>query len=101
MQCLGERPISKVGESGMIPSANLEQINNRINMELARSIRKYGTWEDLKYHQMIDAIKGELSEVDDAYAEGNYSGPHGVFIELAQVAACCIKMMNQIIIRQV
>ncbi len=84
----------------MISSTNYERIENTIKRELCRSINKHGMWDGYKFHQMLGKIRDEFEEVNTAYTEGDYSGPHGMYNELAQVSACCIKTMNQIIERE-
>ena len=84
----------------MITALNQELINQRIHRELCRSINQHGMWDDyLTYTMMWDCIHAELNEADNAIYRGDHDGEHGTFNELAQVAACCMKMMNQIIER--
>ncbi len=84
----------------MIPSANLEIINNAIHRELVRSVVKHGMWDDESYLDMYIITMAELGEAHHAVCIQDHNGEHGTFAELAQTAACCQKMMNQILERE-
>jgi hypothetical protein len=84
----------------MISSAHLEIINQRIHRELCRSIKKHGMWDNESYLDMYVITMSEFSEAHHAICVKNHSGEHGVFNELAQVAACCQKFMSQILERE-
>ena len=64
-----------------------------IETEHQNAVKKHGpAFKDL--NEMIQALYEEVEEVDAAIARGDYSGPHGVKKELAQVAAVCIKALE-------
>ena len=84
----------------MIPDSSAHIINERVKRELARSIAKHGMWDQYSYPEMFNKILDETDEVDIAVKEDNHAGVHGTFNELAQVSACCQKMMHQIILRE-
>lgn len=85
----------------MINAAERHQIETRIHRELVRSIEKHGNWDDVRcYSLMVSCIMEEMSEATGAVISSDFFGDHGAFNELAQVAACCQKMMAQILRRE-
>lgn len=84
----------------MIPSTEQHIIDERIKRELSRSIAKHGMWDEYSYRKMIRKIRDEFTEVSLAGHKADHHGEHGTFNELAQVAACCQKMMYQILLRE-
>jgi hypothetical protein len=84
----------------MISDSNRAYIENRIHRELCRSVTLHGDWSDLSFVQMFSVIVDELLEVESALDTDDFHGVHGVYNELAQVAACCQKMMAQIVEKQ-
>lgn len=85
----------------MIPDSHMHQIMEKIKTELVRSIKKHGMWDDMNYQQMIVATVDEAIEVDTAHDNNDIHGEHGIFNEAAQTASCCIKLMYQILKREV
>lgn len=83
----------------MISSVERQAIESFIHRELCRSFTKHGDWNDLDYREMYRITLSELNEVHLAIMENDLDGEHGAFSELAQVAACCQKLMMQIIRR--
>jgi hypothetical protein len=83
----------------VITSSEKQKIKNRIHMEYCCSLLNHGNWNYYSYWFMMWVIVCELFEVFWALAKRDFQGPHSVFIELAQVAACCQKMMVQILRR--
>ena len=83
----------------MINGIEKEQILNRVEREYCWSIRKYGNWDDETYLQMYKHTMNEFAEAHHAMCVKDYFGEHGMFNELAQVAACCEKLMVQILRR--
>lgn len=83
-----------------ISAQNIDIINAHIMRELARSIAKHGRWDDMTYGDMLDVIDAERYEAVLAHCLDDLHSEHGVFNELAQTIACCIKAMNQIIERR-
>ena len=77
-----------------------QKIRGRIDREYWRSIAKHGNWDDLFYSDMASKIVAEFEEALDAFEKKDHFGKHGTFNELAQVAACCEKLMVQILRRQ-
>lgn len=84
----------------MIPSDALQVIEERIKRELSRSINKHGMWDDKSYEYMLAVINAEMDEVESAIDIGDHHGEHGTFNEACQVAACCIKLCHQILLRE-
>lgn len=85
----------------MITSAERKEIEDSIHQEYCRSIDKHGDWDNQTMEIMARIIQAELNEVDDALIHGLACfDDHGAYNELAQVAACCQKMMAQIIRRE-
>jgi hypothetical protein len=85
----------------MISDAEKQQIQGAIDREYARSLSKWGNWDDiLTYTMMWDVVNAELEEVDASIYREDHHGEHGTFNELAQVAACAMKMMVQILRRE-
>lgn len=85
----------------MIGSAERQQIEDAIHREYCRSMTKHGNWDGETAERMARIIQRELNEVDDAILFNlPHFDTHGAFNELAQVAACCQKMMAQIIRRE-
>lgn len=70
-----------------------EEALNLVEVEYQGAIEKHGpTFSDHK--EMYGVIADELCEVGDALCRRDYNGPHGLKIELAQVAAACIKALE-------
>ena len=70
-----------------------EEIFALVEKELQNAVKKHGpTFSDHK--EMYGVIADELCEVGDALCRRDYNGPHGLKIELAQVAAACIKALE-------
>ena len=84
----------------MISYPERNRVEERVLMELNRSIGKRGTWDDISYLRMILIVISELREVVSALIRRDYYGPHGLYAELAQVSACCQKAMLQLLLRQ-
>jgi len=84
----------------MITATERETIERAIHRELFKGIAKHGMWDDYTYMGMFRATMGEADEVELAINIGDHHGPHGSFRELAQQAACCQKMMMQILRRE-
>lgn len=71
----------------------IDQVLAKVRTELDRSIEKHGDWQSYEPEDMIEKIGRELQEADDAAMNGDMYGPHGMYNELAQVAATAIKGM--------
>ena len=84
----------------MITNIEKHKIQNRIDREYTRSLAKHGNWDGYTIWDMFNAISLELDEVRSGVYNGDYTGEHGIFNELSQVAACCQKAMVQIIRRK-
>ena len=84
----------------MITDIEKNKIQNAIDREYVRSLAKWGNWDNLNYCEMHDKILDEMEEADTAIYTDDYHGEHGVYNELAQVAACAIKAMVQILRRE-
>lgn len=84
----------------MITATERETIERAIHRELCRGIVKHGDWSNYGYFRMVNITSDELCEVADAIESDDHHGPHGTFQEAAQAAACCQKMMMQILRRE-
>ncbi len=67
-----------------------------IHTELHKSYAKHGNWQGQDIESIISIIRKELGEAHDAMIKLDRNGPHGYFVELCQVAACCIKAIVEL-----
>ncbi len=84
----------------MMSDWHIQKIELAIHTELHRSFNQHGGWSDLNYAGMFAVVLDELTEVLKALNNGDYYGQHGAYNELAQVAACCQKMILNIMLRE-
>lgn len=84
----------------MITSEERKRIEEAIHRELCRSFDKHGDWTGKNIDDMADHILDEFLEVGEAIDKNDTWGEHGMITELAQTAACCQKMMMQLIRRE-
>lgn len=69
-----------------------------VEKELFRSLNKYD-WSTYTYYRMMLVIIMEGLELLKAAWKSDTHGPHGMIAESAQIAACCQKMMLEIMKR--
>lgn len=67
-----------------------------IHKELHRSYHKHGNWQGQDVDGIFTIIHEELREAHDAMLRQDRDGPHGYYVELCQVAACCIKAIVEL-----
>lgn len=80
--------------------SDLDAVIHALRVEHARSVVKYGDWQNYTVDQMVEACLGEVREVISAYGIGNVSGPHGMLPEGLQAANCFLKMLIELGRRQ-
>jgi hypothetical protein len=71
----------------------VKQILAEVCSELDRSIEKHGDWKEYNPEDMLEVIHREWNEADIAAMNDDLWGEHGVYNELAHVAATAIKGM--------
>jgi hypothetical protein len=71
-------------------------IRGMLTDNVTRSVIKHGTWDGYQLSGMLWVLAGELFEVALATIRGDLYGPHGVVVELCDVATVCVKAIERL-----
>lgn len=68
-----------------------DQVIEKLKMENAASLLKYGLWKDIPTQEQADAIQGEYTEWYRAYIDGDIDGEHGEIAEAIDLMNVCMR----------